>query len=65
MKKPESPFTIVPKDKKVLKSSIVRNYYKLVNAVLEPKKQQIMEDADKAATDAIIHGTGWLEVGHD
>lgn len=54
----ESPFTIVPKDKRVLKSSRVREWYRYVNAVLEPKKQEIMDTAERASTDAMIYGFG-------
>jgi hypothetical protein len=60
-----SPFTIVPKDKRVLKSSKVREYYKLMNAIIEPKKQEIMDASNKAITDALIYGIGWVEIGHD
>ena len=60
-----SPFTIVPKDKRVLKSSKVREYYKTLNAILEPKKQEIMDAANKATIDAMIYGIGWTEHGYD
>ena len=53
-----SPFTIVPKDKKVLKSSKVREWYRYVNAILEPKKQEIMDAAERASSDAMIYGFG-------
>lgn len=54
-----SPFNIVPKDKKVLKSSKVRAYYKLLNDILEPEKHKIMEKANNATIDAMIYGEGW------
>ena len=61
----KSPFMIVPKDKRVLKSSKVRAYYKTLNDILEPKKQKMMDAANKATTDAMIYGTGWLEYDYN
>jgi hypothetical protein len=58
----DSPFTIVPKDKRVLKSSKVRSYFKYVNALLEPNKQRILDDANKATTDAMIYGFGSITI---
>lgn len=58
MKNPKSPFTIIPKDKKVLKSSKVRAWYKMVNDILEPKKQEIFDAAERATADAMIYGFG-------
>lgn len=57
-----SPFKIVPKDKKILKSSKVRAYFKMINNIVEPEKQSIMDKADKAVVDAIIYGCSEMRV---
>jgi len=48
-------------DKRFLKSSKVREWYKMVNDALEPKKQEILEAANKATIDAMMYGTGFYE----
>ena len=56
----DSPFTIVPKDKRVLKSSKVRAYFKQLNDIMEPRKQEICDRANQATVDMMIYGTGFI-----
>lgn len=58
----DSPFTIAPKDKRVLRSSKVREWYRLINTVLEPEKQKILDAANRASTDAMIYGFGAISI---
>lgn len=58
-------FTIRPKDRRAFKSSRVREYYKLLNAILDPYKTQILNESHEATVDALIYGTGFINVGMD
>jgi len=61
-KKSSSTFQIVPKDKRVLKSSKVRAYFKEINDLLEPRKQEIFDKANQATIDCMIYGYSEIRI---
>lgn len=50
------PFMIVPSDKRILKSSKVRAYFKQLNDILAPDKEKIMQDVTDMQIDLMVYG---------